>query len=316
MTASPVSLPTVALIVNPRARRVDAGLRAAAVRALAERGLESVLVTRSSGDAHRHAAAAAAAGVALVVSLGGDGTANEVAGALAGGGAAMCALPAGGTNIFARAQGWPAEPALALQSLERALDRPRMRELRLGELTLGPDAAGQRLTRVFCVNAGVGLDAETVHLVEAHQGLKRTLGQAGFVLAAARSFGRRSNLRATVDDGGEMELATLVAACGAPYAYLGRRRFDLVPGAAFDGNLEWLGLRRARAHEVAMIVARALDGARHLDHPALAHGWARRAIAIRSEPPVAVQADGEPLGRHTEIEIRPGPGILALAPSA
>jgi diacylglycerol kinase family enzyme len=246
--------------------------------------------------------------------MGGDGTANEVAGAVADSGVAMTALPAGGTNIFARALGWPAAPALALQSLVRALDRPHLRELRLGELTLGPGADGEPRTRVFCVNAGVGLDAETVHLVEAHQGLKRALGQAGFVLAAARSFGHRSRLIATVDDGDEIELATLVAACGAPYAYLGRRRFDLVPGAAFDGRLEWLGLRRARPHEVAMIVGRALDGARHLGHPALAHGLASRAIEIRAEPPVAVQSDGEPLGRHTVISIRPGPRIHTLTP--
>jgi riboflavin biosynthesis pyrimidine reductase len=44
-----VSLPTLALIVNPRARRVDAGLRSAAVRALAERGLESVLIEGGGG---------------------------------------------------------------------------------------------------------------------------------------------------------------------------------------------------------------------------------------------------------------------------
>ena len=287
-----MSVSSVALIVNPRARRVDAALRAAAVRALADRGLESVLVTRASGD----------------------GTANEVAGAIAGGGTAMTALPAGGTNIFARALGWPAAPAFALEALVHALARPRMRTLRLGELGLGPP--GERASRVFCVNAGVGLDAETVHLVEAHQGLKRTLGQAGFILAAAKSFGRRARLATRVDGGEEMELATVVAACGAPYAYLGRRRLDLVPDAAFDGELEWLGLRRARPHEVAVIAARALDGGRHLEHPALAHGFARDSIEIHSEPEAAVQSDGEPLGRHADIAIRPGPEITTLAPPA
>jgi diacylglycerol kinase family enzyme len=164
------------------------------------------------------------------------------------------------------------------------------------------------------VSAGVGLDAETVHLVESHQTLKRRLGQASFMLAAGRSIGRRSLLCTAVDGDPEMELASVVAACGAPYAYLGPRRLDLLPEASFSGELEWLGLRRIRPREVALIVGKALDGARHLEHPAVVHGFSRREIVIRSDPPVAVQADGEPLGWHAEVTIRPGPAIVALAP--
>ena len=84
----------VALVVNPVAMRTTSRLRAEALRALAPHGLEWTLVTRGPGDAGRLAAQAAAEGARVVVTVGGDGTVAEAAGALAGGPVALAA-PAG-----------------------------------------------------------------------------------------------------------------------------------------------------------------------------------------------------------------------------
>lgn len=302
----------IVLIVNPAATRASGAARTAAVRALGPHGLQSVHLTRGPGDAGGLAAQALADGAGVVVAMGGDGTASEVAAALAGGPALLAALPMGSTNVFARATGWPRDPRAALRELSSALGNPRQRELTLGRLEAGPHR------RTFLVNVGFGLDADTVHLVESRPAMKRRLRHGWFSLATVTS-GLRLGIgppRIVVRADGEpaSELVNLMAACGSPYAYLGSRALDLLPGAVFDGRLAWLGLRRARPHEIAAIVAGALRGARHVGHPALAMGWAERGIEAVADRPVALQADGEPLGWHERLVIAPGPSVRVLAP--
>ncbi|HJZ61363.1 MAG TPA: diacylglycerol kinase family protein [Miltoncostaeaceae bacterium] len=302
----------VALIVNPVATRSGRTLRAEATELLAQHGLAEVLVTRASGEAAALAALAAGSGVDLVVALGGDGTVADAAGALVDGPVALAPIPAGSTNVFARALGWPSSPRRALAALEAALERPHRRTLILGRLEAGEHR------RVFCVNAGIGLDAETVHLVEARPALKRALRQGGFALATVAATGRTARhpnrLAVSVDGEGPQWLVSLAAACGRPYAYLGRRPLDLVPGAGFDGTLAWTGLRTARATTVARVVGGALAGGRHIDSPAVAHGVAARSILVRAEHPAPLQADGEALGWHSGVLLAPGPTLATLAP--
>jgi len=304
----------VALLVNPVATRARGTLRAEATELLSRHGLADVLVTRAPGEAAALAARAAASGVDLVVALGGDGTVADAAGALAGGSVALVPLPAGSTNVFARALGWPSSPRRALAALELALERPCLRSLVLGQLE-----AGDR-RRVFCVSAGIGLDADTVHRVEARPAMKRVLRQGGFALATVAATGRAARhpdrLAVSIDDGPAHGLASVVAAAGHPYAYLGRRPLDLAPGARFDGVLAWTGLRTARATTVARVVGGALAGGRHIGHPSVAHGIARRSIRVRAERPAPLQADGEPLGWHPEVLITPGPHLATLVPPA
>ena len=302
----------IALVVNPAATKSGPGIRGEVASALAPLGLEWSLVTTGPGDAARLAADVAAQGAAVVVSLGGDGIANEVAGALAGGPVAMAPLPGGNANVFSRAIGWPNSTRAALPPLRAALEAGRVREARLGLLTMD----GRE--RVFAVNAGVGLDAATVEWIEARPRTKRRLRQAGFVLgaaiAAARS-GRAPRLRASADGGEPVLARAVLAACGTPYTYLGRRPLDLVPGAAFDGRLAWVGLTRIRPDELARLGLRAVRGRElPIGSPTLAGGVITRELLVESDAPAPVQADGEPLGRHREIGVRPGPVLRAVEP--
>ncbi|HSJ74460.1 MAG TPA: diacylglycerol kinase family protein [Miltoncostaeaceae bacterium] len=309
------ALRPLALVVNPAATRSGRGVRAEVARALAPLGLEWSLVTSGPGDAARLAREAADEGAAVVVSLGGDGVAGEVAGALAGGPVAMAPLPGGNANVFSRALGWPNSAHAALPMLAAALAAGRLREAGLGLLRIGGPGGGER---VFAVNAGVGLDAATVEWIEARPRTKRRLRQAGFILGAAIAAGRAGrapHLRATAD-GGEAVLARAVlAACGTPYTYLGRRPLDLVPGAAFDGRLAWVGLTRIHPAQLARLGLRA---ARGRDLPigsgALAGGTIVRELVIESDVAAPLQADGEPLGRHREVRVGPGPVLRAIEP--
>ena len=113
------------------------------------------------------------------------------------------------------------------------------------------------------------------------------------------------------------EAVAVLVACGSPYTYLGRRPLDLVPGAAFDGRLAWVALRRTRPHELGGLLLRAARGRDlPLSGPALGGGAATGSLVVRSAEPAPVQADGEALGRHREVRVSPGPVLRIVDPAA
>lgn len=302
----------VALIVNPAATRVRPALVQRVVAMLGPLDPADIASTEHAGHGGALATAAAERGATLVVVLGGDGIVNEVASALAGSRVGVAPLAGGSTNVFARALGWPHPAAAALPVLQQAIRSPVWRDVRMGRVVAGT------VDQVFCMNVGVGIDAETVQIVEARPWLKHRLRHVGFgaatIAAALRGARNPSRLVAAVDGGDPTALTSLIAACGAPYAYLGPRPLDLVPGADFGDRLRWLGLRSASLRPVGGVVGGALRGGRHLGHPAVVDGWAAHEIRVDSARPAAVQADGEPLGWHTRITIAPGQHLRVLRP--
>lgn len=121
-----------------------------------------------------------------VFTLGGDGTAVEVIGAMAGSGKPVGVLPGGTGNLIARTLGIPMRLGRAVEALAHgdhaAID--------LGQITGG---------RRFAFSAGIGIDARMIEGAPAT--LKRRLGVLAYVLSAARAVLRREDflVRATVD---------------------------------------------------------------------------------------------------------------------
>lgn len=301
----------VALIVNPVATRANPQIRDRVEAALGSRGPLSVLVTERGGQAGALAARAVAEGASMVVVLGGDGTVSEAAGTLSGGDVGLVPIPAGSTNVFARALGWPHHTRRAIRALEHALNTPVWREVHLARIEAGEN------NRIVCMNAGVGLDAETIHRVEAHPWIKTRFRHAGVSVATVRtvSASRRTAISVTVDGNEAIDLASIMVVCGSPYAYVGPRPLDLAPDARFDGRLRWFGLPSLSWAALAGALSGAVRGGRHIGGSRYADGWAERSIVIESRHPVAVQCDGEPLGWHTFVRITPGPTLRVLVPT-
>lgn len=113
----------VRAILNPRA-----GLAARRALGVVERGRPSwgvpeVKVTACPGHALELAREAAARGFELVLAVGGDGTANEVAEGLLGSDTTLGLVPVGSGNGLARTLGIPLDPLGALDRLEDAVTR-------------------------------------------------------------------------------------------------------------------------------------------------------------------------------------------------
>lgn len=173
------------LIVNPASRR-GARAREKTALAFAKAGVSvDVRITEGSGHAARIASEQAHSYDA-VFSLGGDGTAMEVIGALAGGGPPVGVLAGGTGNVIARSLGIPVP-------VKRAV--PALLNGRESMIDLGRMGDGRR----FAIGVGVGIDATMI--AETPAALKQRLGVLAYVIVGVRSVLRfeQFDVRLTVD---------------------------------------------------------------------------------------------------------------------
>jgi diacylglycerol kinase family enzyme len=277
------------LIVNPAARTGARGERRA-VAAFEAAGV-ACAVRRTERPGHAAELAAAAGDSALggdapdaVFPLGGDGTAMEVVGALAGTGVPVGVVPGGTGNLVARTLGIPRDPGLAVAALLAG---------RAARVDLGVVRAAGGPARRFAFAAGVGVDARMIERTPA--AWKRRAGVAAYVLAAARAVlaGERFAARVTADGrawAGEAA-AVMVVNFGAVLGDL----FAFGPGiAADDGRLDLCVFApRSTADAVRALLRLARRDFR--PDPALVYlpGRSFRVEPLRPRP---AQADGELLG--------------------
>lgn len=152
-------------VVNPAAGHGRGAARWESARALAAPvwGRVEVRVTERPGHGRELARAAAAAGVGVVVAVGGDGTLGEVVDGVLAAGSAACAatFPAGSGCDFARHAGVPRDPAAWARAMRSA--RPRRLDAARAEF-VGRD--GARRERHFLNVAALGLAGEVAVGVE------------------------------------------------------------------------------------------------------------------------------------------------------
>ena len=274
------------LIYNPRAgRHADPSRHVEAFCAGARAGGVEVEVRPTAGpnDAARLAAEAAASGATDIVARGGDGTVHEAIQGLVGSGARLLVWAAGTANVLARQLELPRGAAEAAEVLARG----RARRITLGAGT--SERTGER--RYFFMMAGVGLDASVVRSVRPR--LKRRLGEAAFWYAGLAHLAHWVPREFTVEVGGERLRATYAAVGKAPW-YGGK--LAVTPRARLDADEFEVcvidthsRMRYLRLLGYAMRGGAPEEGARGLTF--------RRAARLRCEGDVAVQADGELIGR-------------------
>ena len=297
------------LIVNPRATSTTGLRRDVIARALTSAVELTVVETRYRGHATRLASGAVRDGHGLVLTLGGDGTANEAingivgAGPGSGGGGAdklpaLAPLPGGSANVFGRALGLPADPIDAAGRVLLGLAEGRERSIGLGL------AAG----RYFAFNAGLGLDAEVVRAVEALRASGKTATPALYMRTALRQYyqvtdRRHPALSLESDDGPDpSRLFLAIVSNTTPWTYVGGRPVQTSPRAGFDTGLDLLALRSMHTVGTFRALARMLasgDRAPTGRHILSLHDQAR--MLIKAERPVAFQVDGEYMGEHESV---------------
>ncbi|MFN8224562.1 MAG: diacylglycerol kinase family protein [Gaiellales bacterium] len=266
------------LIVNPYATNVTEERLAAVAAVLSPHEL---VRTRAAGEA-TVIARELPAGVDTVYVFSGDGTYNEVLNGLARD-VTLGFLPGGGTSVLPRALGLPRNPVAAA----RALALGRTRRIGLGRVN------GRR----FAFNAGLGLDAELVRMVD---GLGRNAngkrpGDSAFVRVGIKALARHHfRLDPVLELVGIGRAAFAMAANCSPYTYAGRVGLKLAPGASFDGGIDIVAPERVLVLPVLGWWALG-RGRRHVR----AHDADR--VEARCDHSLPLQVDGEDIGDHDHV---------------
>ena len=283
----------ILLIANPASRR-GKGLVARAAAAFARAGMTcDVVLTEYPGHA-AEIATARHADYDAVFSLGGDGTAMEIASALAGTGKRIGALPGGTGNLLARALHIPLGIDRAVTSLLAGHER---------QIDLGQFADGRR----FAVAAGIGIDVSMVRATPAW--MKRYFGVVAYAvmgtIAALRIVLRRDRIHARVTVDGVTETHDVTSILVANFGALLSDRITLGPAiSSDDGLLDVCAFAPGSIFEAASVMWR-LVRRDFSPHPGMSY---RRGSTIRIEtdPPCEAQADGELIGpTPLDISVQP-----------
>ncbi len=336
------------LIVNPHATATTQLRRDVITHALASQMELEVVETRYRGHAGTLARQAASDGFQLILTLGGDGTVNEAVNGLlrgwrAGTDPAFAAVPGGNANVFTRALGLPADPVDATGRILEALRAGRDRRVGLGcatpgaatpggptpgaatpggptpgEATPGGGTPGGR-DRYFTFNAGLGLDAEVVRVIEELRAQGRRLTPGLYLRTALRQFYAVTDRRhpaLTLEREGQPPVGHLflgIISNTSPWTYLGPRPVNPSPGAGFDTGLDIFALRRmgtiATLNALRQMFAQRSEPPRGR-HVVSVHD--QPAFALRSDHPVALQVDGEYVGEHESVTFRAVPRALRV----
>jgi diacylglycerol kinase family enzyme len=321
-------------------------MRDVLVGALASELKLDVVETTHRGHGRELGRKAAADGMDLVVSVGGDGTVNEVVNGLLAGGPSprlptLAVVPGGSTNVFSRALGRSREPVEATAEILASLRAGRTRLVSLGTASatgtstapldgVEPAAAavaaevdavahdGWTAPRWFVFAAGLGFDAEVIARVEARRAAGRRSTGALYVKEGTAAFllGRERRRPAmTLHLPGEPDLDELflcLVSNVSPWTYLGARPVNPSPEASFDTGLDVFAMGRMGAvrmlHTLRQTLAREPDARGRGVHRR--HDLAE--LSLTATRPQGWQVDGEHLGTATGLRVRNVPAALRV----
>ncbi|MFI7548197.1 diacylglycerol/lipid kinase family protein [Micromonospora sediminimaris] len=308
------------LLVNPKATTTSERARDVLVRALRSEVDLSVRYTRQRGHATTLAREAAEEGVDAVVTLGGDGTVNEVVNGLmtatTAGGAeptadrlpALATVPGGSTNVFARALGLPREWPEGASMIMEGLRLGRRRTIGLGRAD----------DRYFTFCAGFGLDASVIHRVEEARRRGRVSSPSLYFRAFTAQLllgNERRHPAIQLERPGETtegELATIIVQNTAPWTYVGDREVNPNPAASFDLGLDVLALRQLGVASTTRTVTQFFSPTPdpHGRQVLRLHDMAE--FTLVASRPQAFQLDGDYLGEREKVRFTSVPAALRV----
>lgn len=217
---------------NGRSKKIGLQIK----QILDDKGLPCrLLLTESPGHATFLAGAARQAGASMVLSIGGDGTAFEVAQGLLGGDCTLGIIPGGTGNDFIKTIGVPLDP---LQALEYILSHPAV-----------ATDAGEVNGRMFINEIGTGFDVSVLDF--AAKAKKYCRGLLPYFLGVVKTLFRFRAMSITYSiDGGESVTKDAFVVAAANGGFIGGG-IPIAPLAkADDGLLDVVVVGKVRKRDL------------------------------------------------------------------
>ncbi|WP_304451636.1 diacylglycerol kinase family protein [Nocardiopsis sp. YSL2] len=292
-------------IVNPQATTTTSRTREVILGALTSELDVTVAETRYRDHAGELAREAAGNGFELVLSLGGDGTVNEVVNGLLSAPDELkrpryAVIPGGSANVFIRSLGVPGDPVEATGVVLEAVREGREREINLGRITSDQD------DRYFTFSAGFGWDADVVQQVEHERSNGRRATPALYAEVAVKLFfqGDIQDPSLTVATPGRTQEGVYFALVTntTPWTYAGALPLQPTPSSRFELGLDAFALTQS-SHALTGWILSQMFFPKGL--PARGDGYLtwhdQQTITITSSHPRAFQIDGEYLGDREQV---------------
>lgn len=251
-----------------------------------------VAVTPGPGEAARLASSAADDGHTIVLAVGGDGTANEVANGIIGSAAALALYPIGSGNDLARSLGYP-----------RGRARRRIAQWLVSDAARRTIDVGEVNGRLFLNAAGVGIDG---HVAERVMASERIVGPrwaylVGSLVSIATYRPQRMEVR--IDGATQVgDFLTVVASNGRFFG----SGMQPAPRARLDDGLLDVTVARDLSKIASVAALARLYFGKHEDGKRIVTTTAR-ALEIDLPRAAPMQVDGEVVrADHLRISLRPG----------
>ncbi len=306
------------LIANPSATTAAGWSREIIVRTLAAELDLDVRITESRGHAIDLAAEARADGADVVITLGGDGTVNEVINGLLGAGTdgdipLLATIPAGLANVFPRALGFSPDAMAATGEIVQSLQSGLKRSISLGRVN----------ERWFSFNAGFGFDAGIVAAMESQRAEGHRASPSRYVTTMVRQYLEEHDwstphLSVRTDDGRAVDDVFMVIVQNTtPYVFFGPLPLDFSTGASFERGLDVIALTDMSPLSLATYLAEATAGVPTENRANVTLFEDCGEVELNSTQPVPVQVDGDSIGEFSHVRLTSVMNVLdVVIPSA
>jgi len=300
--------------VNPNATTTNERVRDVLVHALASVVDLEVVVTTHRGHARELGEQALRDQKDVVVTLGGDGTINEVVNGMLVDGPgpgvpALATVPGGSANVLARSSGLPRDPVEATGVLIAGLEDHRFRTISLATAD----------DRWLTMSVGMGLDAEIIAKMEQLRSRGKKATPTRYLATTLREYFAGTDRRhpaVTLQRPGEEDIDHVFLAIvqnAAPWTFFGDFPVNPNPEASFDRDLDVFAIRDLRIVPSLRWTRRLLMGSSAGSAGSgLFVGRDIPELTILADRPTAVQLDGEALGDLTEVRVVSVPRALRI----
>jgi diacylglycerol kinase (ATP) len=277
-------LPKLGIVLNPIAGRGRANnLEKSLIEYLRQRNIVFKL-EKTQGPRHAtELSRQMCAEVDIIIAVGGDGTANEVASGIIGSTASLALLPIGSGNDFNRMIGIPKKMNPAIDAI--LLGTKRLIDLGKVEIQ---NSLGRTQVKHFLNTLGIGIDAQ---IAKEAKGIKHLRGLPLYILAAVKALSTYAPNEYTIHDNGMSRKEKAYLLCAGNGIYEGGG-FKMLPDADLsDSKLNICLIRKMSAWNAIPLIPRIVNGT-HENHKKISV-WDSKSLRITAARPFIIHGDGE-----------------------